>query len=140
MKAVQSHPGRANPEPSRRVTSRHQPASGQARSAAEPFLYTAAEAAVILRVKTSWLERRAAARKIPFTMLGGSYRFTGDHLAAIVQMHEQLPDLDGGPRVRQARTNSSRNSGATVTGLNSALLLPRPSRRRSHGPNSDPAA
>jgi hypothetical protein len=31
-------------------------------------LYTAAEAAEILRVKKSWLERQAAARKIPFTM------------------------------------------------------------------------
>jgi hypothetical protein len=30
------------------------------------------------------LERQAAARKIPFTMLGGAYRFTADHLAAIV--------------------------------------------------------
>ena len=54
-------------------------------------LYTAEEAAEILRVKKSWLERQAAARKIPFTMLGRSYRFTSAHLSAIVRMHEQAP-------------------------------------------------
>ena len=54
-----------------------------------PELYTAAEAAEILRVKQSWLERQAAARKIPFTMLGGAYRFTDGHLAAIVQINDR---------------------------------------------------
>ena len=54
-------------------------------------LYTSEEAAEILRVKKSWLERQAAARKIPFTMLGRSYRFTSAHLSAIVRMHEQVP-------------------------------------------------
>jgi excisionase family DNA binding protein len=56
-----------------------------------PTLYTAEEAAEILRVKKSWLERQAAARKIPFTMLGRSYRFTSAHLSAIIRMHEQAP-------------------------------------------------
>ncbi len=54
-------------------------------------VHTLDEAAAILRVKPSWLERQAAARKIPFTMLGGSYRFTADHLTAIVRQYEQRP-------------------------------------------------
>jgi excisionase family DNA binding protein len=54
-------------------------------------LYTTEEAAEILRVKKSWLERQAAARKIPFTMLGGGYKFTPAHLSVIVKMHEQTP-------------------------------------------------
>src|SRR5690349_19274201 len=54
-------------------------------------VYTVDEAAVILRVKPSWLERQAAARRIPFTMLGGSYRFTTEHLIAIIRQFEQLP-------------------------------------------------
>jgi len=33
-------------------------------------VHTLDEAAAILRVKRGWLQRRAAARKIPFTMLG----------------------------------------------------------------------
>ena len=57
-----------------------------------PTLYTAEEAAEILRVKKSWLDRQAGARKVPFTMLGGAYRFTIAHLVAIVQMHERAPE------------------------------------------------
>jgi excisionase family DNA binding protein len=52
-------------------------------------LYTATEAAKILKVKKSWLERQAAARKMPFNMLGGAYRFTDGHLAAIVQIYDR---------------------------------------------------
>jgi hypothetical protein len=48
-------------------------------------VHTLHEAAVILRVKPSWLQRRAAARKIPFTMLGGAYHFTAEHIAEIVR-------------------------------------------------------
>ena len=57
-------------------------------------LYTVDEAAAILRVKKSWLERQAAKRKIPFTMLGGAYRFTSDHLTTIVRIHEQAPAVE----------------------------------------------
>jgi hypothetical protein len=56
-------------------------------------VFTLPEAAAILRVKPSWLERRAAGRAIPFTMLGGSYHFTADHLAAIIAQHENRPAL-----------------------------------------------
>jgi len=41
------------------------------------ILYTD-EAAAILRVTKSWLERQAAARRVPFTKLGGGYRFTAE--------------------------------------------------------------
>jgi excisionase family DNA binding protein len=53
-----------------------------------PTLYTATEAAAILKVRQSWLERQAAARKIPFTLLGGCYRFTTAHLHDIVRIFE----------------------------------------------------
>jgi excisionase family DNA binding protein len=72
-------------------------------------VHTVDEAAAILRVKPSWLERQAAARKIPFTMLGGSYRFTNEHLAAIVALHEKGPGAvkagaaKNGPRKAPAR-------------------------------------
>ena len=68
-----------------------------------PALSAAAEAAYILRVKQSWLERQAAARKIPFTMLGGAYKFT----------RQQTP-------CRGRRTPRSTLSGRTPTGLPSA--------------------
>jgi excisionase family DNA binding protein len=97
-----------------------------------PTLYTAAEAAGILRVKQSWLERQAAARKIPFTLLGGAYRFTADHLAAIVQMHEEVPVPSGSGRGSRMRTQRTRRP-AQSAGSGTALLRPRP---RSHRHNS----
>lgn len=61
-------------------------------SVAEPVgIHTTDEAAAILRVKPSWLERQAAARRIPFTMLGGSYRFSDRHLAEIIRLNEVTP-------------------------------------------------
>lgn len=87
-------------------------------------VHTLDEAAAILRVKPSWLERQAAARKIPFTMLGGSYRFTGDHLAAIVAQHENRPGPPDAfvpePRRRQPREAARRDDMPT------SVLRPRP--------------
>jgi excisionase family DNA binding protein len=97
-----------------------------------PTLYTAAEAAEILRVKQSWLERQAAARKIPFTMLGGAYRFTADHLAAIVQMHEEVPLPSGSARGSRSRSQRIRKPAQSVSSA-AAPLRPRP---RSHRHNS----
>lgn len=90
-----------------------------------PTVYTAEEAALILRVKKSWLERQAAARKIPFTMLGRSYRFTPTHLAVIVRMHEQAPpasDSNGDIGTRSRHLSA----GRPMVGRASAPLRPRP--------------
>ena len=88
------------------------------------ILYTTKEAAEILRVKKSWLERQAAARKIPFTMLGGGYRFTSAHLSAIARMHEQAPAPSGW---KESDTRSRRLSAESrVTDRASPPLRPRP--------------
>jgi excisionase family DNA binding protein len=90
-----------------------------------PTVYTAEEAAQILRVTKSWLERQAAARKVPFTMLGGSYRFTPAHLTAIIRMHEQAPaapDSSGDSRTRSRRLSAGRQ----MVGQAVAPLRPRP--------------
>ena len=92
-----------------------------------PALYTAAEAAEILKVKRSWLERQAAARRIPFTMLGGSYRFTAEHLAAIVRQYEQRPVIASAAEPSRAAARQ-----ATATRLPNDIkvkpLRPRPRR------------
>lgn len=90
-----------------------------------PTVYTAEEAALILRVKKSWLERQAAARKIPFTMLGRSYRFTPTHLASIVRMHERAPaasDWNGDMDTRSKHLSA----GQRVVNQAPAPLRPRP--------------
>jgi excisionase family DNA binding protein len=90
-------------------------------------VHTLNEAAAILRVKPSWLERQAAARRIPFTMLGGSYRFTAEHLAAIVRQYEQRPVITSADEPSRAAARQ-----ATATQLPNDIkvkpLRPRPRR------------
>ena len=90
-------------------------------------VHTLDEAAIILRVKPSWLERQAAARKIPFTMLGGSYRFTADHLTAIIRQFEQRPALEaaGEPKHPTTRRHAA---GRLLTDIKMTPLRPRPRR------------
>ena len=104
-----------------------------------PMAYTVAEAAEILRVKESWLERQAAARKIPFTMLGGAYHFTMDHLAAIVQLHETIPSASGSGPIRRPRTWRASDPGQAEAG-GIAPLRARPPGRRSGGGVTGPSA
>jgi excisionase family DNA binding protein len=90
-------------------------------------VHTIDEAAAILRVKPTWLERQAAARKIPFTMLGGSYHFTSDHLITIIRQFERRPAAE--------ITESSKRSiarraapGRPPTDIKTTPLRPRPRR------------
>jgi excisionase family DNA binding protein len=92
-------------------------------------IHTVEEAAAILRVKPSWLERQAAARKVPFTMLGGSYRFTAAHLAAIVQLHEQTPQPVS--TAEQERSTRQRHAPASDAGPAGTLMQPLRPRRLS---------
>lgn len=73
-------------------------------------VHTKVEAARILRVRVSWLERRAAARQIPFTMLGGTYRFTDAHLAEIVRLNEKGALSAPPKRPTRRRTGAPRSS------------------------------
>jgi excisionase family DNA binding protein len=91
-------------------------------------VHTLDEAAIILRVKPSWLERQAAARKIPFAMLGGCYRFTAEHLAAIVRQYEHVPAPAAD--VESERSRRKRPPPQSLTASVSALR-PRTARARS---------
>ena len=57
----------------------------------ESRLFTVDEAAARLRVRPSWLRRKAAARQIPCTFLGKHLRFSATDLAGIVAAHQQPP-------------------------------------------------
>ncbi|HEY1319145.1 MAG TPA: helix-turn-helix domain-containing protein [Streptosporangiaceae bacterium] len=92
--------------------------------AGQLMMHTAEEAASLLKVKRSWLERQAAARQIPFSMLGGSYRFSDRHLAEIVRMNEVAPvppAPDAPPPARSSRKMRPGEPTPTV-----APLRPRP--------------
>jgi hypothetical protein len=94
-----------------------------------PTVHTLTEAAVILRVKESWLERRAAARQIPFTMLGGAYHFTAAHLAEIVRINEQRPATSYDAEA--TRKTRERPDSGTVTTLRARPRPDGPRRKRT---------
>jgi hypothetical protein len=54
-------------------------------------LYTAAEAAGILKVRESWLKTKAAARLIPCTFIGKHLRFSDDNIAEIMKVGARQP-------------------------------------------------
>jgi excisionase family DNA binding protein len=94
-----------------------------------PVVHTVAEAASILRVKESWLERQASARKIPFTMLGGCYRFTAEHLAEIVRLNEQVPSPTTNGESDQPRRKRCPPQGETASVSPLRPRTPRPRHR-----------
>jgi excisionase family DNA binding protein len=107
-------------------------AAGTASTLAEQLvMHTVEEAARLLKVKRSWLERQAAARKIPFSMLGGSYRFSDRHLAEIVRMNEMTPVPATLDDPQTSRTGRKERPGGEVTARISPL---RP--RSRNGPRS----
>lgn len=54
-------------------------------------LYTAAEAAGILKVRESWLKTKAAARLIPCTFIGKHLRFSDEDIAEIMKAGARQP-------------------------------------------------
>ncbi|WP_436523177.1 helix-turn-helix domain-containing protein [Actinoplanes sp. HUAS TT8] len=88
-----------------------------------PTVFTIEEAAEILRVKRSWLEKKAASNLIPFSMLGGSYHFSSDHLWQILFRFEEMPAevneqvLPAVPIARQRRHDPSRSIDPQIVPL-----------------------
>ena len=80
-------------------------------SLAGPLLYTPAEAARLLKVRESWLRKKAAARQVPCTFLGKHLRFSPTDLAAIVAAAAQpagrRPRRRGAPTVRDRDLKST---------------------------------
>jgi len=80
----------------------------------EPLLhlYSPTEIAKALGCSEWWVKEQARGRRIPFAWIGGSYRFTGEHLAEIIRIYEMRPTTGGqveieatsSPRPRVART------------------------------------
>lgn len=67
-------------------------------------LHTPEEAAEQLRCTESWLKERARRREIPFSLIGGQYRFSDAHLDRIVALFEQQPEPAKRTAPRRPRT------------------------------------
>lgn len=89
------------------------------------ILHTPEQAAAILQCKASWLREQARLRAIPFTKIGGAYRFADAHLAEIVAMNEQRPGSATPPKVVRRRTGVDTEPAGVAT-----LQARRPQRAR----------
>jgi excisionase family DNA binding protein len=87
------------------------------------LLYTPAEAARLLRVRESWLRKKAAARQVPCTFLGKHLRFSPADLTAIVTASAR-PATGRRRRARSVTTVRDRD-------------LPPPADRSVHPPDRD---
>lgn len=59
---------------------------------AKNVLYRPMEVAKMLRCSAWWIKEQARKRRIPFSWIGGSYRFTDEHVAEIVRLFESRPE------------------------------------------------
>jgi excisionase family DNA binding protein len=104
------HPHHRLPQPTRQRRPIDAPTSAgpSATGEGDQLLYTPAEAAQLLRIRESWLRRRAAARQIPCTFLGKHLRFSAADLAAVVAQNGQAP-TGRRPRRRSSSTVRDRD-------------------------------
>ncbi|GHG60535.1 helix-turn-helix domain-containing protein [Streptomyces griseocarneus] len=56
-----------------------------------PHLFRPADVAKALGCSEWWVKEQARQRRIPFTRVGGAYRFTAEHYAEIVTVFEERP-------------------------------------------------
>ena len=79
-------------------------------------LYTPEEVADALRCSEWWVKEQARRRRIPFTRVGGAYRFTEEHWKEIVSFFEERPDGKESPDSAPSSTSRSRRPrGAPAT-------------------------
>ncbi|MEU1014703.1 DNA-binding protein [Streptomyces sp. NPDC005898] len=100
-------------------------------------LYLPEEIADVLGCSAWWVKDRARRRLIPFTRVGRAYRFTGEHLAEIIHMHEARPAVpqqraEARPTSKSPSPQAPPPSAAPTTRLRSRP--PRRARQSQFGP------
>ncbi|MEW2386330.1 helix-turn-helix domain-containing protein [Micromonospora sp. NPDC047707] len=100
-------------------------------------LYRPAEVAKILRCSEWWVKEQARNDRIPFAWIGGSYRFTDEHIAEIVRLFERRPATAASP---QRETPAPRRSRSESPAPAVQLKARRPRRSRNVGERPSIAA
>jgi len=106
-------------------------------SGALPPVYLPAEVAKALHCSEWWVKEQARKGRIPFSRVGGGYRFTAEHVEEILRRFEQRPvESDSSIRdaVAPARQQSHPSEAAAVQ------LAARPPRRTRHNQQQSAAA
>ncbi|WP_433615778.1 helix-turn-helix domain-containing protein [Dactylosporangium sp. CA-139114] len=110
-------------------------APGRDTNASAPLLYTAEEAAAVLRCSAWWLKKEAREGRAPHTRTGGAYRFTAEHIDAVIRLREVAV---GATRQDVAAVNPVRRAADSADAV--PLLRARPPRRPRVGVQSSAAA
>ncbi|GIG58872.1 hypothetical protein Lfu02_32440 [Longispora fulva] len=77
-----------------------------------PALYRPAQVAVILDCSEWWVKEQARKKRIPFAWIGGSYRFTEQHITEIIRLFEvEATNRDRTPTVVAAIPRQRRSQG-----------------------------
>jgi excisionase family DNA binding protein len=84
-----------------------------------PRLLEPREVAALLGCSEWWVKEQARRRRIPFTKVGGAYRFTDEHLYEIIRIFEHRPSQprtsdDGVDSQRRAVPARARSAAAHV--------------------------
>ena len=75
-------------------------------------LHRPVEVAKILRCSEWWVKEQARKGRIPFSWIGGSYRFTNEHIAEMVRLFERRPATAAPPRRDTPTPRRSRSRSA----------------------------
>ncbi|MCX5123542.1 helix-turn-helix domain-containing protein [Streptomyces sp. NBC_00347] len=99
-----------------------------------PRLFGPEELARALGCSAWWVRDRARRRLIPFVYVGGAYRFTADHLAEIIRIHEErpataAPSTEAPAPPRKPASVQARSAGRSGTSESRPRLVARPPRR-----------
>ncbi|WP_374203311.1 helix-turn-helix domain-containing protein [Streptomyces sp. ST2-7A] len=95
-----------------------------------PRLYRPEEIAEALGCSAWWVKDRARRSLIPHTRVGRAYRFTADHLAEIVRLHEETPARPAPSSPAVSRDESPQPRRHPTTPVN--RLRARPPRRAQY--------
>jgi hypothetical protein len=96
--------------------------------------YRAADVARRLHCSAWWVKEQARRRRIPYCWIGGSYRFTEEHISQIARLFEVEPiDPPAAARRRAATANTPDGAeGDAVTRLSARV----PRRARTQKPSA----
>ncbi len=94
-----------------------------------PRLHRPIEVAQKLGCSEWWIKEQARRRRIPYAWIGGSYRFTDEHVAEIVRLFEVRPGIDEASSPCPRRVPRPRSVGAATSA--SPLKARSPRRRRN---------
>ncbi|GAA1879691.1 helix-turn-helix domain-containing protein [Asanoa iriomotensis] len=103
-------------------------------TSAPTTFYRPAEVAERLRCSVWWVKEQARRRRIPYCWIGGSYRFTEEHISEIARLFEVEPlDVSTSvPRRPQTVRPATPTNGEPVVQLNARI----PRRARTSTPHA----